>query len=368
MSTVRHGPEPCGRIGPALERSRIVVCVGAGGVGKTTIAAAMALRAARSGRDVACLTIDPARRLADSLGVESDVPDGRLRDITGNLGGELRPGGRLRFGMLDPVATFDAFVVERASSAERARLILGNSLYRFISRSLGGMQEYMALEKLCEIAGDPSVELIVLDTPPTANALDFFTAPRRMMEALDGPLVRAMRKAYGGPGRLGFDLVGRWAGAVLGVISRLTGAELLGEMMGFVDALSDLFGSFSQRAAAVEEVLRRDDVFFCLVTTPDEATLKETAHFRQRLDGLGLGVDAVLFNRAHWPEVPPAPPEASAWIREQNVAWNEAHRREREIVDLVREAWVGLGSVCVVPRLEEGADRVRSLDVMAGYL
>jgi anion-transporting ArsA/GET3 family ATPase len=372
LTPLRRTPEPSENLIALIESSRIAICVGAGGVGKTTLAAAIALRAARDGRRVACLTIDPARRLADSLGVSSvDLRTGQL-DITAQLGQLIRPPGRLTFGMLDPVETFNEFVRASASSPEKAERILANKLYRYVSGSLSGMQEYMALEKLCEIRNDHDVELVVLDTPPTANAIDFFTAPGRMVEALDGTLVRVMRRAYGGPGRFGIDLVGRWAAAVLKTIGRVTGAELLGEMMSFVDALSDLFGSFSERAAAVERVLRGGEVAFCLITTPDGATLRETREFRQRLAQLGLAVDAVIFNRAHWPRVPDPPgdlpPDTARDVGRINERWNAAFDREADLVRRVREAWEGLSSVTVVPLLPEGATRVASLKRIGSYL
>ena len=359
-------------MGPLLMEKRIIVCVGAGGVGKTTLAAAMALRAARAGRRVACLTIDPARRLADSLGVADEGRDARLMDITEVLGQDVREGGFLSFGMLDPVETFNRFVHERASDSRRAEQILENKLYRYVSGSLSGMQEYMALEKLSELASDENIDLIVLDTPPTATAMDFFTAPRRMMEALDGPLVRMMRRAYGGPGRIGFDIIGRWAQIVLRAVSRITGADLLGEIMGFVDALSDLFGSFSDRAMTVEKVLHGDDVAFCLITTPDRATFRETREFYRKLGEIGIAVNSLIFNRAHWPEAgePPEalPKETREIVRALNSRWNEAYEREKRLVDRVSEAWVALDTVGAVPILPCGAGRIESLDRIASYL
>jgi anion-transporting ArsA/GET3 family ATPase len=366
----RRGRAGDGALFDAIEGRRIVVFVGAGGVGKTTLSAAAAVRAARSGRRVACLTIDPARRLADSLGVRSFSARGELNEITETLVGGVAPGGRLAFGMLDPKETFNKFVVERTSSPERAQRILDNRLYRYVSGSLSGMHEYMALEKLCEIRNQPDVDLIVLDTPPTANAIDFFTAPRRMMDALDGPLVRAMRRAYSGPGRLGFDLVGRWTRAVLRAISKVIGGELLDEMMGFVDALSDLFGSFSERAGAIEKVLHGDDVAFCLVTTPDKATMREAREFRQRLSALGLGVTAVVFNRCHAPRAqdpPPDVPQASE-IAALNAEWNAAFDRESTRVAEVRDGWDGLAAIGVVPLLPSNATRVAALDAIAEHL
>ena len=366
----RRGGAGAGTLFDAIRRRRVIVFVGAGGVGKTTLSAAAAVRSAREGRRVACLTIDPARRLAESLGVTSYAARGELNEITGMLGDGVAPGGRLAFGMLDPKETFNKFVLERSSTPERAQRILDNRLYRYVSSSLSGMHEYMALEKLCEIRNRSDVDVIVLDTPPTANAIDFFTAPRRMMAALDGPLVRVMRRAYAGPGRLGFDLVGRWARAVLRAISKVTGGELLDEMMGFVDALSDLFGSFSERATAIEQALHGDDVAFCLVTTPDKATMRETREFRQRLSALGLFVSAVVFNRCHAPRAPEPPPGApcASEIAMLNAEWNAAFDREAERITEVRDGWDGLEAVGVVPLMPDDATRLAALDALAAHL
>lgn len=357
---------PSATIGPLLQGKRIVVCVGAGGVGKTTTAAAIAVREARAGRSVACLTIDPAKRLADSLGVDVDAGAGRLVDVTDILGSGAALAGRLSFGMLDPKSTFDDLIRSRSSSPEAAEKILGNKLYRYVSGSLSGMQEYMALERLAAIRQDPSVELIVLDTPPTANALDFFTAPRRMIDALDGPLVRVMRRAYRSATRAGFDIFGRWAAGVLNAIARVTGAELLSEMMAFIDALSDLFGSFAERARSTAEVLRGGEVAFCLVTSPERATLREARELRYRLAALGLRIDAVIFNRGHFPpaDAPPSDldPALRAEIEALNAQWNDACAKEEELIESVRRAWEGIVAVAVVPTLPEGASRIDALD------
>lgn len=353
-----------------LDGRRIVVCAGAGGVGKTTLAAAIAVMTARKGKNVVCLTIDPARRLADSLGVPPNNR-GQISDITDILGPDKLPGAKLSFGMLDPRAEFARIVRQRASSKEAAERILKNKLYRYISGSLSGMQEYMALEQLFAIRNQAEVELIVLDTPPTMNAIDFFTAPRRIMEALDGRLVRIMRRAYGGATRAGFDIWSRWAGAVLKTLARFTGQALLSEIMGFIDALSDLFGSFAERAETVERVLHGNDVCFCLVSMPDRATLRETRDFRNRLSAMGLAVDAMLFNRVHWPRAdePPAdiPAEVADEIRRMNTQWNRQHDMEMAFVDQVRKSWEELDTIAVVPLLSQGASRIAALDQLAEY-
>jgi len=363
---------PTPSVRPLLAGRRIIICIGAGGVGKTTIAAAMAVQAARSGRRTACLTIDPARRLADSLGVSRERADSALRDITGSLGPHVYPGGTLAFGMLDPRDTFDELVRTRASSPEAAGRILENKLYRYVSGSLSGMQEYMALERLAALRADSRFETIILDTPPTTNAVDFFTAPRRMSDAVDGRLVRVMRRAYGGAGRAGFDLLGRWAATLMSTLSRFTGAELMDEIVSFVDALGDLFGSFSERAMTVEAMLRSDEVAFALVTTPDKATLREARSFRDRLFGLDLDVDAVVFNRAHWPEAAPCPgglsPAAAVEAARRIDDWNARHQREAEYISQVTTAWEGLESIVVVPLLAEAATRISALDRIGEYL
>jgi anion-transporting ArsA/GET3 family ATPase len=364
--------QPRQTISPILARHRVIVCVGAGGVGKTTLAATMAVQSARAGRKVICLTIDPARRLADSLGVSPSSTGNGIQDITHILNDQLYPGGRLSFGMLDPKTAFAEMVRTRSSSPEAAERILTNPLYRYVSGSLSGMQEYMALEQLALIRSQSDVDLIILDTPPTTNAIDFFTAPRRMTEALDGKLVRIMRRAYGGASRAGFDFLGRWASTVLGTLSRFTGTELLSEMMGFIDALADLFGSFSERAAIVEQVLRSNEVAFCLVTTPDKATLHETRAFHDRLSGLGLTVNAVLFNRAHWPmaDTPPSTVEQDVHLQilEYNKHWNTMYEREKLFIRRIQKGWNDLESVVTIPILPEGASRIESLNQIARYL
>ncbi len=359
-------------IGPLIARQRIMVVVGAGGVGKTTMAAAMAVRAARCGRRVACLTIDPARRLADRLGIADNLPEDRIKDVTEILGDEVFPGGRLWFGMLDPKRTFDGMVRRRASSPAVARRILSNRIYRYLSSSLSGIQEYMALEALCELERRTEIELIVLDTPPTANAIDFFTAPRRMAEALDGKLLRILRRAYEGPGRVGVSLLGRSASTLVKGISRITGAELLEEMMGFIDAVSDLFGGLAEQARQAEEVLRGHDVTFCLVTSPEKATLEEARELRQEMTKLGLRVDAVLFNRTHWPLVDAPPftlePEVRREMERLNARWNRALEAERGDVEAIARTWTELEAVVRIPLIPDNVDRVIALDRMGQHL
>lgn len=351
---------------------RIVICVGAGGVGKTTIAASIAVGAATSGRRVACLTIDPARRLADSLGIHSPKVQDELLDITDMVAadpaysGNPSQLGTLSVGMLDSQRTFRDFVHQKASTPQKAEKILNNRLYRYVSGSLSGMQEYMALEKLCQLGADDMFDLVILDTPPTSNAIDFFTASTRMKEALDGPLVRAMRKIYGQSSKMGFDLLGRWTVSVLNILSRVTGTVLLDDIMGFVDAISDLFGDFSERASSTESILRGEEVSIVMVTTATKAAVDETRDFRIALEDLGFSVDGVLFNQVRWPRIAQHPPSDLDYllvdrIAEYNRTWNEAHDEEMDLISHVAEVWQDLQRVYMVPLHPQGAGKIENL-------
>jgi anion-transporting ArsA/GET3 family ATPase len=273
--------------------------------------------------------------------------------------------------MLDPRQAFDRLIWARASSQAVARRILRNRLYRYVSTSLSGIQEYMALTELASLAGRSDLDLVVLDTPPTSNALDFFTAPQRLSEALDGTLVRLMRRAYSG-GRSGFDLLGRSTAALLGALSRFTGTELLSEMMEFIDALSDLFGSFEAEAKEIEQLLRSPKVALCLVTTSDRATMRESKELRARLAQLGMRIDAVLFNRCHHPVAPPAPQHLEAELAREidalNEAWNAEAVREAEIIDATASSWHGFARIVQLPLLPEHGERLGLLDEMGEFL
>jgi anion-transporting ArsA/GET3 family ATPase len=281
---------------------RVVVCAGAGGVGKTTIAAALALAAAERGRRVLCLTIDPARRLADSLGValapgvEAEVARERLAAIG------AAPSGSLSVAMLDPKSTFDELVVKHASSTEAARRILDNQFYRHVSTSLAGTQSYMAMEKVLSVLKSGRYDLIVLDTPPTAEALDFLDAPERLVEALDSPAMRWLVQALEPSGGLSMRLLARGVAVLLRTMGRLTGRGFLEDMAAFVGELNELFGGFKERASEVSRAFRGSDFAYVLVTAPQAPALEEVRFFAERLRGLGMRADGLVVNRAH-PEI-----------------------------------------------------------------
>jgi anion-transporting ArsA/GET3 family ATPase len=285
---------------------RVIVAVGAGGVGKTTTAAALGLAAAIRGRRVLCLTIDPARRLAEALGLERLSSEEQRIDPARFASASIEVRGSLSAMMLDTKRTFDELIVRHASSPERARRLLDNKLYRYVSTSLAGTQEYMAMEKLVAVQGDPRFDLIVLDTPPTTNALDFLDAPERLVEALDSSAMRWIVQAFETTGRAGVNLLARSASVVLKGIARITGAGFLEAMAEFLGELNDLFGGFKERARVVEAALRSPEVTFVLVTSPAPMSIQEVVYFSDRLEQASMPRGAFVVNRFH-----PPPPYAA---------------------------------------------------------
>ena len=282
-----------------IDGHRVVVCAGAGGVGKTTVAAALAIGALRRGRRVLCLTIDPAKRLLDSLGLskmrdESGAVDpARLRELG------VPEGGSLTVSVLDTKRTFDDIVTRHAPSAEVRDRILNNRFYQYVSTSLAGTQSYMAMEKVLGVLHDPRFDRIVLDTPPTSEALDFLDAPERLVEALDSPAVRWLVDAFEPGKKLGLGVLARGVAFLLRGVGRLTGRGFLEHMAEFVTELNDLFGGFKERARTVSRAFRGDDFAYVVVSTPVVAALDEARLFIERLDTLGIRPDALVLNRVH---------------------------------------------------------------------
>jgi anion-transporting ArsA/GET3 family ATPase len=291
---------------------RVLVAVGAGGVGKTTTAAALGVAAATRGRRVLCLTIDPARRLAEALGLE------RMSSEEQAIGPELfaragmRLDGSLTAMMLDTKRTFDDLIMRHSSSPERAERLLRNRLYQYVSTTLAGTQEYMAMEKLVSVESDARFDLVILDTPPTANALDFLDAPGRLVEALDSATMRWFVQAFESTGKLSLNLLARSAAAVLRGLGRITGGGFLEEMAGFISELNDLFGGFRRRAQSVEAALRSSEVSFVLVTTPAPMSIQEVLFFNDRLERAEMPRGAIVVNRLRLPSSGPAPHDDDA--------------------------------------------------------
>jgi anion-transporting ArsA/GET3 family ATPase len=280
---------------------RVLITVGAGGVGKTTTAAALGIAAAKRGRRVLVMTIDPARRLAESLGIERMSTEAMDIDPKRFAASGYPLTGSLTAMMLDTKRTFDELVIKHSSTKANAQKLLGNKLYRYVSTSLAGTQEYMAMEKLVAVKNDPRWDLVILDTPPTANALDFLDAPERLMEALDSATMKWFIEAFQTSGKLSLNLLARSAAMVLRGIGKITGGGFLEAMAEFINELNDLFGGFKQRAVEVQKALRMPEVAFVLVTSPSPMSIKEVLYFSERLAEHDMPRGAFVVNRFRVP-------------------------------------------------------------------
>jgi anion-transporting ArsA/GET3 family ATPase len=286
----RHDP-----LAKRLAGRDVCVLAGPGGVGKTTTAAALALGLARRGQRVAVITIDPAKRLAGALGVRELGNEPRRVDPTLLAAHGVQPPGELWAMMLDAKVTFDA-LIEHLAPNERAREeALSNRVYQEVSSTLAGTQELSAIAKLFELHREGSFDTIVLDTPPSRNALDFLDAPTRMARFLEG---RAL-KMFLVPSGLAARVVGRGTGLVLSMFSRFTGVDLLGDLSAFFGSLSGMVDGFRERAHAVEELLRASGTVFMLVTSPEPEQVRETIFFAEQLDAAGMERAGVIVNRVH---------------------------------------------------------------------
>lgn len=278
-----------------LAGAQVVVCAGPGGVGKTTTAAALALALAGRGRRVAVVTIDPARRLADALGVGTlgndpvPVAPGTLAALG------VAPPGELWAMMLDPKLTFDGLVAELAPGPQRREAVLANPIYRQISTAAGGSHEFTAVARLHDLDRDPRFDVVVLDTPPSRNALDFLDAPDRIAGFLEGRAVQALL----GQGRTGIAarVARRGTNLALGGLRRLTGVEVLEQLATFLAVLGPLTDGFAARAAAVRALLRAPTTRFVVVTGPGPVPAGEAIFFRRHLQAVGMPFTALVVNR-----------------------------------------------------------------------
>ena len=349
-------------IAELVDTRRVIICCGSGGVGKTTTAAVIALEGARRGRNACVVTIDPARRLADALGLErlsdtaSEIDRARWNGTSTTV-----PGGRLSALMLDTKSTFDALVVRNATDPEQAERILQNSFYRNVSGALGGTQEYMAMEKLHELYDEGGFDLIVVDTPPTRHALDFLDAPRRLTRLLDNRIFRLLVL----PTRAGLRVASVAVQTFLRTVARVVGAEVIEDVIAFFRAFEGMEEGFRERAVAVEQLLTDPSTAFVLVTSPRRDALDEAEFFAERLADHSQSVAALIVNRVHpefGDEVPAGLDARAASLREQggeaaerlavlyeNLAdFREIARRERGYLDALSTR-IGAGDVVYVP-------------------
>jgi anion-transporting ArsA/GET3 family ATPase len=356
-----------------LEGKRVCVCCGSGGVGKTTTSAAIALGMAARGAKVGVVTIDPAKRLANALGLEELQNEPHRVALRG---GRIRMRGELWAMMLDPKRTFDELIDRIAPDVARAYEIKANRVYRELSTAVSGSQEFTAIAKLYDLDQEGDFDLLVLDTPPSRNALDFLDAPGRLSSFLEG---RAL-KAFVRPTGLGMRALGRGAGPVLSALRRVTGVDLLADISTFFQLLGDMTGDFRERAAQVEQMLRADTTAFLLITSPQHAPIEEAMWFQQTLAEHGLPFAGVVVNRVHHDllgEREPADlvealsatlaPELAARVAENFLDYHVLARRDdRNIARLAEE--VDGRPLLLVPHLDDDVHDIEGLLRVRRYL
>jgi anion-transporting ArsA/GET3 family ATPase len=286
-----------------LREAAVVICCGSGGVGKTTTAAALGLEAAHMGRRAVVVTIDPAKRLADALGVPGGLTNDPVRL-------PIDAAGELWALMLDTASTFDGLVRANAENPEQAERILANRFYRNVAGSLSGTQEYMAAERLHALHRDDRFDVVIVDTPPTRNALDFLDAPNTLARFIDHPLFKMLML----PTRRGLKVLNLAAQPVLKTIGRVVGGDVLADAIAFFQAFSGMETGFRERADEVIALLASDVTRFVLVASPRADTIEEAQYFAGRLERGGLKVHAVVVNRATptFGELPARRPRALA--------------------------------------------------------
>ncbi|MFD7285100.1 ArsA family ATPase [Streptomyces sp. NPDC059863] len=280
-------------IDPLLDdpATRIVVCCGSGGVGKTTTAAALGVRAAERGRKVVVLTIDPARRLAQSMGIDSlDNTPRRVKGVEGP--------GELHAMMLDMKRTFDE-IVEAHADPDRARAILENPFYQSLSAGFAGTQEYMAMEKLGQLRSRDDWDLIIVDTPPSRSALDFLDAPKRLGSFLDGKFIRLLMAPAKMGGRAGMKFLNVGMSMMTGTLGKLLGGQFLRDVQTFITAMDTMFGGFRTRADATYRLLQAPGTAFLVVAAPERDALREAAYFVERLAAEEMPLAGLVLNRVH---------------------------------------------------------------------
>ncbi|HEV8626260.1 MAG TPA: ArsA family ATPase [Acidimicrobiia bacterium] len=355
----------------------IIVCCGSGGVGKTTTAAVLALAGARQGRNAVVVTIDPAKRLANALGL--DALSDTAHEIERKLwdpDGVAPPGGRLSALMLDTKSTFDHLVLKYSVDQAQGERILENTFYRNISGALAGTQEYMAMEKLHELHDEGGYDLIVIDTPPTRNALDFLDAPARLTRLLNNKLFRLLMA----PTRASFRVANFALQAFFRSVSKVIGTEVVEDLVLFFQAFEGMEEGFRVRATRVTQLLSDRRTAFVLVTAPARDAVSEAGYFHDRLDHAGLRVNGLVINRIH-PQfgdavsLPPGSPDggdgtAADPIGElyANLAdFIELSKREQRHLDGLERS-VGPVPIVRVPLLEVEVCDIASLTEVGRYL
>jgi anion-transporting ArsA/GET3 family ATPase len=360
-----------------LEGKRIVICLGAGGVGKTTTSAALALGLAAEGRKVAVVTIDPARRLASALGMEQELSSEPHRIDPETLGADgIEIDGELWAMTLDAKRTFDE-VVGRLAPDEKARdEILANPVYRELSTAVAGSQELSAVAKLHELHDEHDFDVIVLDTPPSRNALDFLTAPTRLLGFLEG---RALQ-VFLAPGGLTARLFGRGTALIFAIFARVTGVDMLAELSRFFRSLSGVIDGFGERTRRVASLLRSRETAFVVVTSPEPEPAREARFLVQQLAAAGMPRPALIVNRVHRDGLDGHSAEAARELFERSLGSDLGGRVARNLLDFDvlarrdRETIASLsGAIAseapvIVPLLDGEVQDLESLARIAGHL
>lgn len=296
----------------------VLICCGSGGVGKTSVSAALAMLAARSRRTLVA-TIDPARRLATAMGI------GELRNEPRKV---VCPGLDLHAMMLDTKKTFDS-LIEQHASPEVAKQILGNRFYQSISSRIAGTENYMAMEKLFELHQQGLYETIVLDTPPSRHALDFLDAPANMQNMLQGNVLKWIIRPYFEAGRLSLGFLRRGADRIAQLLDEIFGLQFLHDLSDFFRAFMTLYDGFRERSARVLDLLHSGDVGFVVVAAPSEASLAEAAHFRSLLETRGMNFLGFIVNRVHVMQ----PLTGAEWTRLEQAARSDSSRDFRPMFE-----------------------------------
>jgi len=358
-----------------LEKKEICICAGAGGVGKTTTSAAIAMGMAAQGLKVAVLTIDPAKRLANSLGLSELGNEARQVDPERFAEHGLEMQGELWAMMLDPKRTFDELIEKHASDERSRDAVLSNRIYQELSNAVAGSQEYMAMEKLYELHQEERYDLLVLDTPPTRNALDFLDAPERLSRFVDSRSLQVFMR----PGRLGLKVFGRGTGMLFSVLQKVTGVDLLKDLSEFFQSFGDMAEGFRERAARVNDLLGDKRTTFLLVTSPRRAAVDEAIFFHRRLRERKMPFGGVVVNRMNTMAVEGEEPDVDELVEllgdelGHKVAGNlddyeaMAERDQDNVARLTRQLRSGPPPI-LVPHLEDDVHDIRGLIEMNEYL
>jgi anion-transporting ArsA/GET3 family ATPase len=375
MSAVSDADRRPGLSARSLE-ARVLVCVGAGGVGKTTTAAALALGLAQRGKKVAVVTIDPARRLAAALGL-AELPSQPKRvaeELFREQGVAIE--GELWAMMLDAKGTFDALIARLAPDQGARAEILANPVYRELSSAVAGSHELSAIAKLYELYEEHDFDAIVLDTPPSRNALDFLDAPARMLGFLEGRALQVFLR----PGGITARVFGRGTALVFAIFARVTGVDMLAELSRFFRSLSGVIDGFAERTRSIGALLRDEDTTFVVVTSPEPEPAQEAKFLLDRLGPGGMHVGELIVNRVHTQGLeglavvaaaellaPALDPQLASRVAANLSDFDVLARRDSETVASLTLAWGGRPPT-LVPHLDEEVQDLRGLGRIAEHL